>query len=74
MVTSHHIHLLVADDGDRDVIPSSIKLVAGRPGQEYNQRKNRRGEFWEDRYHATEGESGDHLVKCMVYVDIHPVK
>ena len=25
----------------------SIKLVAGRTGQEYNQRKNRNGAFWE---------------------------
>ena len=38
-VTSNHIHLLVADDKERDVIPDSIKLIAGRTGQEYNQRK-----------------------------------
>ena len=36
-VTSNHIHLLVKGNGDRDVIPKSIKLVAGRIGQEYNQ-------------------------------------
>jgi len=53
MVTSNHIHLLVVDDSGRDVIPKSIKLVAARTGQEYNMRKNRRGAFWEDRYHAT---------------------
>ena len=47
MVTSNHIHLLVVDGGGRDVIPKSIKLVAGRTGQEYNQRKNRNGAFWE---------------------------
>jgi len=35
-VTSNHIHLLVFDDKGRDVIPQSIKLVAGRTGQEYN--------------------------------------
>lgn len=28
-VTSNHIHLLVADDKGRDVIPNSIKLIAG---------------------------------------------
>ncbi len=32
-VTSNHIHLLVMDDGKRDVIPKSIQLVAGRTGQ-----------------------------------------
>ena len=31
-VTSNHIHLLVVDDKDRDVIPNSIKLIAGRTG------------------------------------------
>jgi len=41
IVTSNHIHLLVVDDGYRDVIPRSIKLVVGRTGQEYNQRKGR---------------------------------
>jgi putative transposase len=53
MVTSNHIHLLVADTGDRDVIPNSMQLVAGRTGQEYNQRKDRKEAYWEDRYHAT---------------------
>ena len=47
-MTSNHIHLLVVGDEDRDVIPNSIKLIAGRTGQEYNQRKNRKGAFWED--------------------------
>ena len=36
MVTSNHIHLLVRDIGDRDVIPNSIQLIAGRTGQEFN--------------------------------------
>ena len=43
MVTSNHIHLLVVDAGDRDVIPRSIQLVAGRTAREYNQRKRRKG-------------------------------
>jgi putative transposase len=32
VVTSNHIHLVVVDDGDRDTIPKSIQLVAGRTG------------------------------------------
>ena len=74
MVTSNHVHLLVADGGNRDVIPKPMKLVAGRTGQEYNQRKNRKGAFWEDRYHATAVESGDHLARCMVYIDTNMVR
>lgn len=47
MVTSNHFHLLVVDTGKRDVIPKSMQLVAGRSGQEYNQRKNRKGAYGE---------------------------
>ena len=74
MVTSNHIHLLVVDDGDRDVIPRSIQLVAGRTAREYNQRKKRKGAFWEDRYHATAVESGEHLLQCIVYIDLNMVR
>ncbi len=74
MVTSNHVHLLVVDTGKRDVIPKSMKLVAGRTAQEYNQRKNRKGAYWEDRYHATAVESGEHLARCMVYIDTNMVR
>ncbi len=72
MVTSNH--LLVADTGKRDIIPKSMQLVAGRTAQEYNQRKNRSGAYWEDRYHATAVESGDHLARCLVYIDTNMVR
>ena len=73
-VTSNHIHLLVMDDKGRDVIPESIKLVAGRTGQEYNLRKKRKGAFWEDRYHATAIESEQHLLRCLTYIDLNMVR
>ena len=73
-VTSNHIHLLIADDKGRDVIPDSIKLIAGRTGQEFNQRKARKGAYWEDRYHATAVEDGDHLLQCIVYIDMNMVR
>jgi len=74
VVTSNHAHILVVDDGDRDVIPKSIQLIAGRTGQEYNQRKRRKGAYWEDRYHATTVESDEHLALCMVYMDMNMVR
>lgn len=73
-VTSNHIHLLVVDAGGREVIPKSIQLIAGRTGQEYNQRKNRNGAFWEDRYHATAVSSDRHLIQCIVYIDLNMVR
>lgn len=74
MVTSNHIHLLVKDNGERDVIPNSIQLIAGRTGQEFNQRKNRKGAYWEDRYHATAVETNRHLKQCLIYMDLNMVR
>jgi putative transposase len=73
-VTSNHIHLLVREQEKRAVIPLTMQLIAGRTGQEYNQRKNRKGAFWEDRYHATVVETGSHLAQCMVYIDLNMVR
>ena len=73
VVTSNHIHLLVYENGE-NVIAKSIQLVAGRVGQEFNMRKKRKGAFWEDRYHATAVQSGDHLVRCLAYIDLNMVR
>ena len=43
-------------------------------GQQYNQRKKRKGAFWEDRYHATAVEFDEHLFECMVYIDLNMVR
>jgi len=74
VVTSNHIHLLLADDKDRNTISKTIQLVACRCAQEYNIRKKRKGAFWEDRYHATAIQSGEHLLSCLVYIDLNMVR
>src|SRR3989339_1449785 len=43
-------------------------------GQEYNHRKKRKGAFWEDRYQATAIETGEHLLGCLIYVDLNMVR
>ena len=74
IVTSNHIHLVVYEKDNKETIPKSIQLLAGRTGQEFNQRKKRKGAFWEDRYHATAIETGEHLLRCIVYVDLNMVR
>lgn len=73
IVTSNHVHLLVVDT-EEDVIAKSLQLVAGRTAQGFNQRKKRKGAFWEDRYHATAVETDEHLAKCIVYIDLNMVR
>jgi REP-associated tyrosine transposase len=79
IITSNHIHLLVMDrKGDRqrheNTIAKSLQLVEARVAQEYNQRKDRSGAFWEDRYHATAIETGEHFINCLVYIDLNMVR
>ncbi len=73
VVTSNHIHLLVKDTGE-SVIPRSLQLIAGRTGQEYNNRKGRKGAYWEDRYHATAIAPDGHLFQCLTYIDLNMVR
>ncbi len=74
VATSNHIHLLLFDNCGQGAIPKAIQLIAGRTAQEYNNRKVRKGAFWEDRYHATAVEAESHLLRCLVYIDLNMVR
>jgi hypothetical protein len=52
----------------------SLQLIAGRTAQEYNQRKQRKRAFWEDRYHATAIASDEHFLRFLVYIDMNMVR
>ena len=73
IVTSNHVHLLVRDLGQGE-IAQSMQLISGRIAQEYNQRKARKGAFWEDRYHATAVDTEEYLARCMTYIDLNMVR
>ncbi|WP_419658269.1 transposase, IS200-like [Desulfosarcina variabilis str. Montpellier] len=74
IVTSNHTHLILSTSENIQAIPKAMQLIAGRTAQEYNRRKKRKGAFWQDRYHATAIESGEHLWRCLVYVDLNMVR
>lgn len=65
---------MVVDGKDKMTIPKAMQLTASRTAQEYNQRKKRKGAFWEDRYHATAIETGSHLLRCLAYIDLNMVR
>ena len=75
MITSNHIHLLAMAHRDgQQAIPRALQLMESRVAQAYNERKNRRGAFWEDRYHATAIECGSQFVNCLIYIDMNMVR
>lgn len=51
-----------------------MQLIEGQTAQSFNRRKQRRGAFWEDRYHATAVDTDEHLVRCLVYIDLNMVR
>jgi putative transposase len=71
--TSNHVHLIVRDRGGGE-IAASMHLIEGAIAQAYNRRKRRSGAFWGDQYHATAVETGEHLARCLVYVDLNMVR
>ena len=73
-VTSNHIHLLLVSPRNMEGIPRTVQLVAGRTAQVFNKKKGRSGAFWEKRYSATAIESGEHLFRCMLYIDTNMVR
>jgi putative transposase len=73
IATSNHVHLLMQDTAP-GTIWRGMQLLAGRTAQEYNQRKSRKGAFWDDRYFATAVENDEHLVRCLVYIDLNMVR
>lgn len=72
-VTSNHVHLLLRSPDTMEVA-RFMQLVAGGLAQAYNLRKKRSGAFWTDRYHATMIEDGEHLWRCMRYIDLNMVR
>ena len=74
MVTCNHIHLLVEGGYDETVIPRSMQLIAGKTAQEFNLKRQRKGAFWEDRYHATAIDRDDYFLNCMLYIDMNMVR
>jgi putative transposase len=64
----------LVNKGDENAIPSFMQLVSSRSAQEYNLRKKRKGAYWEDRYHATAVEAGEHLLQCLLYIDLNMLR
>ncbi|HLO60911.1 MAG TPA: transposase [Bacteroidales bacterium] len=73
-VTRNHVHLLVKDKAGEENISDFMQLLQSRVAQEYNTRKNRKGAFWEDRYHATAIDSDVYLMNCMTYINLNMVR
>lgn len=72
-VTCNHVHL-VAMPRKAEQLSQFMQFVESRTAQQYNKRKERKGAFWEDRYHCTIIDTGIYLWNCLLYVDLNMVR
>jgi len=72
-LTSTHIHL-IAYSKKKGAISRLMQLVEGCVAQQYNKRKERKGAYWEDRYHCTLIDTGRYLWNCLIYIDLNMVR
>lgn len=73
VVTSNHVHLLawVPRMGD---LSRMMRWLQGTFASDYNRRRRREGAFWRGRFHATLVQTGNHLSRCLFYVDMNMVR
>jgi putative transposase len=73
VVTSNHVHLLVWVPRMAD-LSAMMKWLHGTVAGDCNRRVGREGAFWRGRFHATLVQSGIHLSRCVLYLDMNMVR
>jgi putative transposase len=73
VLMSNHFHLLATPDTEEG-IPQMMQAVGRRYVRNYNMRQQRTGTLWEGRYRSTLIQAERHLLACMVYMDLNPVR
>ncbi|WP_332825946.1 transposase [Ramlibacter sp.] len=73
VLMSNHFHLLATPE-TLEGIPQMMQSVGRRYVRHYNLRHARTGTLWEGRYKSTLIQAERHLLACMVYMDLNPVR
>ena len=73
VLMSNHLHLLVTPEA-ADSVPLMMQGVGRAYVRYFNRRHGRSGTLWEGRYRSTLIEAERHLLACMVYIDLNPVR
>lgn len=73
VLMDNHVHLLVTPPAMGALTQMMQKLGRGYVGQ-FNARHGRSGTLWEGRYKACLVEGADHLLRCVRYIDLNPVR
>jgi putative transposase len=69
----NHFHLLATPE-DADGLSRMMQAVGRAYVRTFNQAHERSGTLWEGRYRSTLLQPDQHLLACMVYFDLNPVR
>jgi putative transposase len=73
VLMSNHFHLLATPE-TVEGIPQMMQAVGRRYVRHFNLRQQRTGTLWEGRYKSNLIQAERHLLACMVYMDLNPVR
>lgn len=73
VLMSNHFHLLLTPSTDTG-LPQMMQAVGRRYVRLFNQAQGRSGTLWEGRYRSTVIQAERHLMACMAYIDLNPVR
>lgn len=73
VLMDNHFHLLATPQAERG-LALLMQAVGRRYVRYFNQRHGRSGTLWEGRYRSTVIQAERHLLPCMVYLDLNPVR
>ena len=73
VVMSNHFHLLATPEAVES-IPAMMQAVGRRYVRYFNDSQNRSGTLWEGRYRSAVIQADRHMLACMAYIDLNPVR
>lgn len=73
VLMDNHFHLLLTPQTS-DGLPRLMQSVGRRYVRYFNDCHGRSGTLWEGRYRSTLIEAESHLLTCMAYIDLNPVR
>lgn len=73
VLMDNHFHLLATPE-TQDALPKMMQAVGRRYVRYFNDTQGRSGTLWEGRYKSTLIQAERHLLACMAYIDLNPVR
>jgi putative transposase len=73
VLMGNHFHLLATPE-TAEALPQMMQAIGRRYVRYFNDSQGRSGTLWEGRYRSTVIQPERHLLACMAYMDLNPVR